>query len=378
MDRPVLRTKLCELLGIEYPVVLAGMGPVASLDGASTPELAAAVSNAGGLGVLGAAALSPDELNEWIERTRRLTVKPFGVDTLLPSLAPASGGAIDLGAELPEAHLEFAREFRRRHGLPEAAVERPAGRGRILARDFFRRQLEVVLDQRVPVYVAGLGDPGVIVKEAHARGMVVMAIAGAVKHARRFVESGVDAVVAQGTEAGGHTGRIGTMVLVPQVVDAVEPRPVLAAGGIADGRGVAAALALGASGVWCGTPFLATVEAGIDDFQKQALVEANSDDTVVSRSYTGKPVRMLANKWAQEFDASGLKPLALPFQGFVSMPVLYAARRARRADIVPGIAGQSAGVIRRIRPAAEVVEQMVREAAELLARGLPARVRAQP
>ncbi|MBF6559084.1 MAG: nitronate monooxygenase [Candidatus Binataceae bacterium] len=365
MAEKVLHTAMCDIFGIRYPIMLAGMG------GASTPELAAAVSNAGGLGVLGAAACAPEQLREWIKRTRSLTDQPFGVDTLLPSAVPSSGSAQKFKAELPQAHVDFARDFKRRHDLPPIDPARAPSRGLAFSRDFFAHQIEVVLDERVPVYVAGLGDPGFMIPEAHKRGMKVMAIAGAVKHARRFVESGVDVVVAQGTDGGGHNSRVGTMVLVPQVVDAVRPTPVLAAGGIADGRGLVAALALGAIGVWVGTPFLATPESGIEDFQKAAIVAAGSEDTVVSRTLTGKPARAIKNKWAEEFEASGLKALPMPFQALIAMPIMEAARQAGRKDIVPGFAGQSIGMITRVRPAREIVEEMVAEAIEILAASMP-------
>lgn len=356
-----LHTPLCDLLGIKYPIVLAGMGE------ASTPELAAAVSNAGGLGILGAATLAPDELREWIMRTRKLTDKPFGVDTLLPSTVPSGGSTSQFRAEVPQSHIDFAKSFKQRHNLPDFDPSKVHGRGFSFSRDFFHKQVEVILDERVPVYAAGLGDPGFMVKEAHARGMKVIAIAGAVQHARRFLESGVDIIVAQGTDGGGHNSRIGTMVLVPQVVDAVKPTPVLAAGGIADGRGLVAALVLGAVGVWCGTPFLATPESGIEDFQKEAVIESTSDDTVVTRSFSGKPCRLLKGKWIEEFDASGLKALPMPFQGLIAMPICESASQAGRRDIYPGIAGQSVGMLRKIRPAREIVDEMVAQAVEILA-----------
>jgi nitronate monooxygenase len=369
MAEKVLHTAICDIFGIKYPIMLAGMG------GASTPELAAAVSNAGGLGILGAAACDRDELREWIHRTRKLTDKPFGVDTLLPSTVPSGGSAQKFKAELPQSHIDFAKAFKARYNLPPIDPAKARGRGIAFSRDFFAQQIEVVLEERVPVYVAGLGDPGFMIPEAHKRGIKVMAIAGAVKHARRFVDSGVDVIVAQGTDGGGHNSRIGTMVLVPQVVDAVRPKPVLAAGGIADGRGLVAALALGAVGVWVGTPFLATPESGIEDFQKEAILEANSDDTVVSRSVTGKPARLIKNKWSEEFEASGLKPLPMPFQGLIAMPILEAARQAGRKDITPGFAGQSIGMIRKVRPAHEIVEEMVGQAIEILEQGIGAGVR---
>ncbi len=366
MTELMLHTPLCDLLDIRYPILLAGMG------GAACPELAAAVSNAGGLGILGAATCAPDELAEWIRRTRQLTSQPFGVDTLLPSTVPSQGTASQLRAELPQQHLEFARAFKERHGIPDPDPAKVRTRGTMaFSQDFFRQQLEVILDERVPVYVAGLGNPAFIVPEAHNRGMKVMAIAGNVKHARRFKEGGIDIIVAQGTDGGGHTGRIGTLALLPQVIDAVSPVPVVAAGGIGDGRGLVAALALGALGVWCGTPFLATHEANIDDYQKEALITADEESTVVSRSVTGKTARMLKNQWATEFEASGLQALPMPYQALIAMPILEGARQAGSREVWRGIAGQSVGLIKQIRPAREVVEAMVREAVEILQERLP-------
>lgn len=372
MSEKMLHTVLCDILDIKYPILLAGMG------GASTPELAAAVSNAGGLGILGAAALGPDELSEWIQRTRKLTSQPFGVDTLLPSTVPAGGTVQKFRAELPQSHIDFARGFKEKYQVPDPDPAKARTRTTMaFSRDFFDQQIQVVLDEKVPVYVAGLGNPAFMVKEAHARGTKVMAIAGAVKHALRFKEGGLDVIMAQGSDGGGHSSRIGTMTLVPQVVDAVKPIPVVAAGGIADGRGMVAALALGAVGVWCGTPFLVTPEAGIDDFQKEAVVEASSDDTVVTRSITGKPVRLLKNKWSEEFEASGLQALPMPFQSLIAFPILEGARQAGMKEIYPGIAGQSVGLLNRIRPAREIVEEMVQQAVQILSERFPREVRVQ-
>ena len=361
MAEKMLHTPLCDMLGIQYPILLAGMG------GASTPELAAAVSNAGGLGILGAAALGPDELSEWIQRTRKLTDKPFGVDTLLPSTVPSGGSTSQFRAELPQSHIDFAKKFKERHNIPDFHSG-PSGARSSLAwsKDFFDKQIQVVLDEKVPIYVAGLGNPAFLVKEGHARGMKIMAISGAVKHAKRFKDGGIDIIMAQGTDGGGHSGRVGTIVLVPQVVDAVAPTPVVAAGGIADGRGIVAALALGAVGIWCGTPFLATHESGIEPFQKEAIVEAESEDAIISRCMTGKPVRQIKNKWSEEFEASGLQPLPMPFQSLIAFPILEAARRAGRKDIYPGIAGQSVGLIKKVRPAREIFAEMVQQAVHIL------------
>ena len=283
-----LHSRICELLKIQYPILLAGMG------GASVPALAAAVSNAGGLGVLGAAACAPELLRAWIRQTRELTDKPFGVDTLLPASVrrkDSGGGAAgypDPAASLQESR-QFAAEFMDREGLarPEAnAIMRAAskidGQGGppLFSKAFFEEQMEVVIEEKVPVYAAGLGNPGPWMDRLHANGTIVMAVVGKVKHARQVVESGVDVIVAQGHDGGGHNSPVGTMALIPQVVDAVGDRvPVLGAGGIADGRGIAAAFMLGAQGAWIGTAFLATHEAGIEDFQKEAIAEGGDADT---------------------------------------------------------------------------------------------------
>jgi nitronate monooxygenase len=362
-----MKTPICELLDIEVPIVLAGMG------GASNPALAAAVSNAGGLGILGAATLGPEELREWIVETRRLTDRPFGVDTLLPASVRRDSARQTEGPS-PMDQLDeqraFARDFMEREGLERAPAPKEAGGASGLtafSKEFFSDQMEVVVEEKVPVYAAGLGDPGPWIDRLHRNGTVVMAVVGAVRHARRVAESGVDLIVAQGHDAGGHNSPVGTMALVPQVVDAVS-QPVLAAGGITDGRGVAAALMLGAQGAWVGSAFLATEEANIRDFQKQAIVDASEEGTMVSRSVTGKPARLIRNKWSEAYVNSTLEPLPMPFQSMVAGPVLASGMASKRSDIMPGFAGQGIGMIDRIRPAAEVLRDLVAGADEMLAK----------
>jgi NAD(P)H-dependent flavin oxidoreductase YrpB (nitropropane dioxygenase family) len=363
-----LRTPICELLGIEYPIVLAGMGE------ASTPALAAAVSNAGGLGVIGAAATGPTRLAELIDETRRLTDRPFGVDTLLPASvtrgekSAASSGAPDLAE-----YSRFAQEFMQREELPEPdpadfAVLAPVGDGpMIFTKEFFEAQMEVIIEARVAVYAAGLGNPAPWLRRLHDNGTKVMAVVGRVRHALRVAEEGIDVIVAQGHDAGGHNSPIGTMALVPQVVDAID-LPVLAAGGITDGRGVAAAMMLGAQGAWVGTAFLATEEAGIFDFQKQALLDSSESDTTISRSLTGKPARMIQSLWTEAWERAPIDPLPMPLQSIVSAPVMASAVKQKRGDILPGFAGQGVGAIRDIRPAAEVMRELVAGAEEALSR----------
>lgn len=371
-----LRTRICDALGIRHPILLAGMGR------ASTPELAAAVSNAGGLGVLGAAGCGPNQLREWIRRTRALTDKPFGVDTLLPASVRRSTGSNAGGPSAEEAlpqHRRFAREFLAAEDLPEldaaalhAALDRhPDDRNgpRPLSREFFEAQMEAVVDERVPVYAAGLGNPEPWMERLKANGTVVLAVVGTTRHAAQVVRAGVDVVVAQGHDGGGHNSPVGTMALIPQVVDAVGGRvPVVGAGGIGDGRGVAAALMLGAEGAWIGTAFLATEEAGITDAQKRALVEGGDEGTTVSRSVTGKPARMLKNRWARAYADAGLEPLPMPWQGMVSTPVTAAAMAAGRADVWGGFAGQGLGMVRAVRPAADVLRDIVQGAEQALER----------
>lgn len=371
-----LRTRLCDMLGIAHPILLAGMGS------ASTPELAAAVSNAGGLGVLGAASCGPNKLRAWIRRTRALTDKPFGVDTLLPASVRRGAGKENTGgpsaAEMVPQHKRFAAEFMNREGLDDPDAETiarvfdrdPADAHLVpLSREFFEAQMEVVIEERVPVYAAGLGNPGPWMERLHANGTKVIAVVGATRHAVQVLESGVDIIVAQGHDGGGHNSPIGTMALIPQVVDAVAGRaPVVGAGGIGDGRGVAAALMLGAEGAWVGTAFLATEEAGIHPAQKQALVDGNDQGTVVSRSVTGKPARMVRGSWAKAYEEGGIEPLPMPYQGMVAGRVTAAAYAAGRADVWGGFAGQGLGMIRAVRPAAAVLEELVAGAERELAR----------
>jgi len=370
-----LHSRVCDILGIKYPILLAGMG------GASVPRLAAAVSNAGGLGVLGAAACSPDQLREWIRETRSLTDKPFGVDTLLPasvSREAYKGKAGPSPMDLMPEYQKFAQNFLKKENIPplksrtresEEAHRSSKSNAPLFSKEFFEAQMEVVVDERVPVYAAGLGNPGPWLDRLHANGTKVMAVVGAVKHALQVVNSGIDLIVAQGHDGGGHNSPIGTMALIPQVVDAIEGRiPVLGAGGISDGRGIAAAMMLGAEGAWIGTAFLATDEAGIEDFQKEAIVESGDGDTLVSRTVTGKPARIIRNKWSEAFVESGLEPLPMPFQPMVAMPVLAAAAAVKRKDIAPGFAGQGMGLIHKVKPAAEVMADLVKVAESSLSR----------
>ncbi len=309
-----MRTAITEMLGIEHPIILAGMGTVSSSD------LVAAVSEAGGLGVLGAAFWSPGQLRDEVQRVRSLTSRPFGVDLLLAEGAP---------------------------GVDEA--------------------MQVIFDEKVPVFVSGLGSPGPLVEEMHRRGMKVLAMIGNVKQAVRCAEAGVDIVVAQGTEAGGHTGRVATFPLVPAVVDAIKPIPVAAAGGIADGRGLVAALALGASAAVVGTRFVATREAHGHQNYKEGIVGASEEDTVVTRVYTGKTARVIRNPYTDQWAGREAEIDRFPIQLQKNWENVQAAVEGGETDRGMMPAGQASGVIHSIEGAADVVRSMMAEAEAVLA-----------
>ena len=370
-----LRTAICDILGIEYPVLLAGRGPTAGggRGSAATAELVAAVSNAGGLGVLGGAGFGPDALRQEIAKIRSLTDKPFGVDLLFPSNAVrvSDANATDMQAQIPQEYWDAIAKLKAEFGLPDVTLERPAAAGRMWQ---VEDQVNVVIEERVPVLASGLGNPAPYVERCHDLGIRVISLVGNTKNAKRVASAGVDIVVAQGTEAGGHTGRIGTMALVPQVVDAAAPTPVVAAGGIADGRGLAAALAMGAQGVWCGTAFLATQEANIYDWQKQRIVNANEEDTIVTRLYSGKTMRNVTNPMAQAWEALGIKALPMGLQGMLIAELVAGARAAGKDELLMNAAGQAAGLISELKPAGQVLQEMVQGAARILRQDLPERV----
>lgn len=382
MTRPILRTSLCDLLGIEYPVVLAGMGPVAgNLSGpVATRELVAAVSEAGGLGVIGGVAYGPDELRAEIRGVRELTDKPFGVDLLFASALLEPLGDVNrliTREHFPQELTEGLKAIAQRLEIEWKEAPEPQPRPRVpKGQSWAGAQMEVVLEEKVPVLASGLGSPGRWIRELKANGTKVFALVGTVRAARRVAEDGVDLVVAQGTEAGGHTGRIATLALVPQVMDAVAPVPVLAAGGIADGRGLAAVLTLGAIGAWCGTAFLVAAEANQPEVQKERILEAAAEDTVVTRLFSGKTMRNIKNPLIEAWESSGLQALPMGLQSFAIRDLVYSIRQAGREELLMNAAGQISGMLKKRRPAAEILHDMVADAANILANELPRRVTA--
>ncbi len=381
MGNTMLHTPLCDMLGIEYPILLAGMGPVAGgiMGPVATSALAAAVSNAGGLGVIGGVAYSADELRAEIRAVRALTDKPFGVDLLFSEnfMQPVRGNERMPGRELvPPATRDALQRIAGSLGIEWKEDPRDPRRLEVPpGKSYVGSQMEVVLEEKVPVLASGLGSPGPWVNDLHDNGAKVVALVGNVRGARRVARDGVDVVVAQGTEAGGHTGRIATLALVPQVADAVAPTPVVAAGGIGDGRALAAVLTLGAIGAWCGTAFLVAEEANQPTLQKQRILDAAAEDTVVTRLYSGKTMRNITNPLIEEWEKSGIQALPMGLQGLLVRDLLYSVRQAGREDLLMNAAGQTAGLMHQIRPAKAILDDMVKKAADVLGRELPGRVR---
>lgn len=387
MARPVLRTELCDMLGIEYPVILAGMGPVAGgvMGPVATADLVAAVSNAGGLGVIGGAGFGAQRLREEINTVRSMTDRPFGVDLLLPSnyMGGAASGEMprDPRDLIPKETADGLKKIAGDLGIEWLEAPRPAATATAPRRaggGMSDEQMEVVIEEKVAVFASGLGSPAPWIERLKANGTKVLCLVGNVKNAKRVAGIGADAVVAQGTEAGGHTGRIATLALVPQVIDAVSPTPVVAAGGIADGRGLAAALAMGAIGVWCGTAFLVSKEANQPDMQKQRVLAAGDEDTKITRLYSGKTMRNITNPLIEAWESAGLQALPMGLQGLLTQDLVYSVRKAGREDLLMNAAGQASGLVTEIRPASDILHDMVAGAANILGRTLPARVTAVP
>jgi nitronate monooxygenase len=348
---------VAKLLGTRYPIVQAPMA-----GGFTTPELVAAVSNAGALGSIGGAMLPPETLREAIRATRALTDRPFGVNLFAP-LEPERPSE-----EAVDAIQGLLDRFRADLGLVRPAeVPSPPPPGTVEA------QLAVVAEERVPVFSFTLGVPPLgPVREA---GAVVLGTATTVGEAVELEGLGVDAVVLQGSEAGGHRGTfrvpfdqgsIGGMALVPQVVDQVDV-PVVLAGGIMDGRGIAAALALGAEGVQLGTAFLTCSESGTPAPYRQALAEAGADSTAVTALLSGRPARAIRTELLAAVESSGLEPLPFPLQGLAMADIRAAAAQQGYPELLFLLAGQGVGLARRV-PAGELVEALAAETEQALRR----------
>ena len=307
----MFRTRVCELLGIEYPILQGGMAWVA------TAELAAAVSEAGGLGIIGAGGMPGEILREEIRKARSLTDKPFGVNIMLMS-------------------------------------------------EFVEEQMKVVLEEKPAVITTGAGNPGVYISDLKSAGIKVIPVVASVALAIRLERIGVDALIAEGSESGGHIGEVSTFALVPQVVDAVS-LPVIAAGGIADGRGFLAAFALGAEGVQMGTRFVCSTECTVHPAYKEAIIKAKDRDTVVTGRPTGHPVRCIRNKLTRKFEE--LEARCAPPEELEELGKGRLRAAAVDGDVEYGsvMAGEISGLIKDIKPVKQIIQDIIKEAEELLA-----------
>jgi NAD(P)H-dependent flavin oxidoreductase YrpB (nitropropane dioxygenase family) len=361
-----VRTPFTELVGVAHPIV--GFN--------RSPAVVAAVTNAGGLGVLAASAFTAPELDAqltWIEE--QVGGKPYGVDLLVPEKF-AAGDPDDLvaslRAQIPQSHLDFVADLLDRYGIPEA----PATAGVSALHDEIAAALspagaepllDVAFSHRIALIANALGTPPAgLVSRAKDAGVKVAALVGQAKHARRQLDAGVDLLIAQGTEAGGHTGTIATMVLTPEIVEVAAGVPVLAAGGIASGRQMAAALALGAAGAWCGSVWLSSAEDVANQALKDKFLRAASSDTLRSPTRTGKPARQLRTAWHDEWEAAASPaPLPLPLQPLLvndawrRIDAAAAAGHEGALRLESFFIGQVVGSFSEIRPAAEITRQII-------------------
>lgn len=371
-----MKTALCRKLGIEFPLFAFS----------HCRDVVAEVTNAGGFGVLGAVGLTPESLKvelNWIDS--RVKGRPYGIDLLIPSKMEDKQGELaeaELQSRIPDGHRKFVNSLLERHGIDTSDLwngeydkrtsdsMREAGAAKLL---------DVAFQHPIKLFVNALGvPPKSIMERARSKGILVGALTGAKEHAIKHAEAGVDILVAAGTEAGGHCGEVSTMVLVPEVLQAIEPYEnidVLAAGGIATGRQMAACMAMGAAGVWCGSVWLTTVEAETTPTVKQKMLKATSRNTVRSRSRTGKPTRQLQSAWSDAWGAKDAPdPLAMPLQGLLSRPPMAKVDKlaenghAGAKDLAAYFVGQVVGLMNTEQSVRSVVADFMKDYADAVER----------
>ncbi len=361
-----MQTDFAKTLGIEFPIFAF----------THCRDVVVAVSKAGGLGVLGAVGFTPEQLEielDWIDE--HIGDRPYGVDIVIPGKYEGMGELDvdkleqDLAAMIPDEHRRFVQELLADHQVPDLPEDERMreliGFGAAIASP----QVDIALQHdNVRLIANALGTPPPdVIERVHDHGRLISALCGSSAQAVRHRNAGVDAVIAQGTEGGGHTGEIGSTVLWPEVIDAVAPLPVLAAGGIGTGRQVAAALAMGAQGVWTGSLWLTVEEADVPPAQMQSLFEASSRDTIRSRSWTGKPCRMLRNDWTEAWESEDTPdPLGMPLQFMVTSNAVQRGHKypEQARDVQFNPVGQIVGRMDRMRPARDVIYDLVEECIE--------------
>jgi NAD(P)H-dependent flavin oxidoreductase YrpB (nitropropane dioxygenase family) len=360
-----VRSPVCDLLGIDFPLLAFS----------HCRDVVAAVTNAGGFGVLGASGHTPQQLDvelRWIDEHTH--GRPYGADILVPARVVGQGQGLsgaDLAAMVPQSHRDFVTALLESHGVsPDEDSVVATGAGRLGQADAARELLDVAFAHPIKLIANALGPPPPFMsQQARREGVPVAALVGAREHAVRQLNAGVDMLVAQGGEAGGHTGTVSTLVLVPEILEVVEGRvPVVAAGGIVTGAQMAAVMALGAHGVWTGSVWLTTEEAETAPATRAKLLDATASDTVRSRGRTGKPARQLRSDWTDAWEGpAGLDPLPMPLQSMISEPALRrvdaAAAGGNRAatELATYFVGQGVGLLHAIKPAARVVQEFMEE-----------------
>jgi len=342
-----LKTPLCELLGIEYPILQAGMGGVAF------GPLAAAVSKAGGLGTIAAISPTPERVEQEIKLVRSLTGKPVCVDIGFPSRAPKELSEVKLD-ELPGPLRQLKKE------IEALGVEVKPTDDQAMSIEDAKAKLEICFKHKVEVIACALGTPKWVVDECHARGVKVISMVGSAKHAKSAIKAGTDVVVVQGTEGGGHTGDVGLITLLAEVLEFATV-PVVAAGGIVNGSQIAGVLTQGAQGVWVGTRFIGSQEASVGANYKQSIVDAGYDQTIRSLLFDGLYVRQLRNRFTEVWEGHENELLPYPAQRLAVAPLRFAAAAADMKDLQALPAGQGSSLIRDLPPAGELLLRLVDE-----------------
>lgn len=353
------RTPLCDRLGIDVPV----------FSFSHSLEVTAAVSRAGGYGVFGATHDEPQQILEHARRLKEMCEgRPFGLDLLLPTLAVEKNDRAAAEEAVPQQHKEFVQALREKHKVPAATQEHLFSK-HVRSKELFDAQAEAVIRSGANMFAMAVGTPAELVAQAKAAGQVTLSLIGSPRHVQRSLAAGVDLLVAQGYDAGAHTGTIGTMSLVPQVVTMAGEVPVIAAGGIATGGQFAAALAMGAQGVWTGTIWLGSKEHALDPIITDQILRAGSEDTVISRSWSGKTLRMIRSGWSEEWSAPGApEPLKMPYQQVLVGELNAAVNEHRVESLMWTPAGQSVAYVREVRSVEEIMEGLVEETTQALGR----------
>ena len=354
MAKDPLRTKLCDMLGLEFPIIAF----------THCKDVAVAVINSGGFAVLGEAMHTPDDIAADIKWIRdRVDGKAYGIDLVLPASVPPAGTLEELLTKIPEEQRKFALGIKEKYNVPEPKGAHALHQWGGLNQEMARAQLDVLLEERVPVFTSGLGNPAFILEAAHARGIKVFGLVGKTRQAERELEAGVDAIIAQCYDAAGHTGAMGTFSIVPEVVSIAGDTPIIAAGGVTTGRHLAAALCLGAAGVWTGTLWLASRESDIDMIIKEKLLQATAEDTAYSRCISGMTMRTLKCPWTDEWaKPEAPRTLPAPYQMLLASDYIQAANDHRREDLMTEAAGQGVGFVKSMKPSRQIVFDMVEEA----------------